>query len=147
MNLSTKSNRGKSLESLVIASQGTVTLTKISAAQKWLGEGKTTAQRQFVDFVGCVNGSGRMICFDCKQWDEKKCRLDQVKPFQRELLRRYQIAGAIAGLLIESTRLGRLYWFAEYPWFQPIEWESQFLTDLGPSNRAVDFAKVPGVLR
>lgn len=141
--ISSRSNRGRNLESLVIASQcGVVTLTKISAAQKWLKGGDTRAQKQFVDFVGCVNNSGRMICFDAKQWGDAKCRLDKVTPFQREILRGYQSAGAIAGLLIESTKLGRFFWFNEYPYFEPIAWHSMFLGDIGPNTHAIDFGKI-----
>lgn len=140
---SSHANRGRNLESVILASQSNVVaLTKITAGQKWLKGGKTVSQKQFVDFVGCVNLTGQMLCFDAKQWDDGKCRLDLVPPFQRELLRRYQLAGAIAGLLIESTKLGRFFWFEEYPLFDPIGWGSIFLKDIGPNTHGVSFAEI-----
>ena len=136
----------QSLESLVLASQGRVLeIQKIDPAHKWVGEGKALPKKQFVDFVGCTKPRGRMIVFDAKQWGDGTCRLDLVKGFQREVLRKYQRAGAIAGLLIESTKLGRIFWFEEYPWFGPIEWDSKFLVDIGSNKMAINFGKVPGV--
>lgn len=147
-NFSSHANRGRNLESVVMASQGnTVTLNKITAGQKWLRGGKTVAQMQFVDFTGCVNGSGRMLIFDAKQWGSPKCRLDLVPPLQRGFLRRYQVAGAIAGLLIESTVHRKFFWFGEYPVFEPIGWDSPLLIELGPTTHGVSFERIPGVSR
>lgn len=140
----THSNRGRNLESVILASQcNIVTLSKITAGQKWLKGGKTVSQKQFVDFVGCVNLTGQMICFDAKQWDDAKCRLDKVSPFQRDTLNRYNAAGAIAGLLIESTKLRRFFWFAVTDYHhEPIGWDSIWLKDIGPNTRGVSFAEI-----
>lgn len=127
--------RGRHLESLVLASQGTVTLTKIPNGVRYLPGGKTIPCKSPVDFAGTVHGSGRAVWLDAKQCDLKGRfpvgNKDHVTPQQIAELVRHGRAGAVAGLLVERTGEDELYW---------CDWS--ILTNAPPSYAWKDLAYV-----
>lgn len=141
-------SRGKSLESLILASQGAyVVLEKVPNGVKTLAGGRVVRCKSIVDFMGTVTSSGRAIVFDAKQCDLKHRfpvgNADHVTPDQRATLIRHGKAGAIAGLLVNSTYWQLLYWLS---WQQlqagtpSMRWSE--LTTIGLSTHAVDFGKL-----
>ncbi len=148
---STKTNRGRRLETAVLASQRTyIRVRKTSAGVKWLPGGRQVLQRGPVDFVGTICGTGGSICFEAKQTD------DPIR-FAFDLIKRHQItdlvdqgsAGAVAGVLIESTAVRRYFWL---PWHQldaadrqhvrSLQWTDFRLVELGPTDLLIPFYKV-----
>lgn len=100
-----KTNLGRSLEEVVLASQlHTVRLAKTTAGVKMLRGGAFKRTFGIVDFVGTVVGSGRAIHFDAKQTAEDRgFYLSMLKPHQEEHIAVHWRAGAIAGALVEAT--------------------------------------------
>lgn len=152
-------NRGRGLESTVIASQrNIIQVEKTSAGMQWVRRGAQTIAIPIkgpVDFVGVVCGTGRAICFDAKQ-----CALKGGFPIgnkklipkhQREYLIRQGNAGAIAGLLVEASHPSQqaFYWLGwrfvlhhecSVPWKADGVW-----VWLGDTKHAIKFENIPGV--
>jgi hypothetical protein len=132
MTATPKGDRGKSLESLIaISGRGVVDIEKLpkcggffigrkvrsnpSLAPSYAKEPPAfVSQRIGCDFMGTVIGSGRGIFFDAKQ-----CALatsfplsntHNIKDHQREFLIRMGRAGAISGLIVESTVKRTILW-------------------------------------
>lgn len=104
-------NRGRPLEQLVIDTlPDWICLDKTRAGVRTLKGGRIIGCAGPPDFLGTIQG-GRSICFDCKQTSEKYSFPVAVVPaHQRRWLVRNGRMGAVAGLLIEATAEGRLYW-------------------------------------
>lgn len=137
---------GKSLETLVLASQSIVRLTKIPLSARRLPGGKVIACAGPVDFIGGFVDTKELIVFDAKQTDTKT-RLEtgktHIHPHQREMIVRYGQAGFMAGLLCECTSTGFLYWCpwrllatprASIPWVEMLQ--------IGTSKMAVDWKAI-----
>jgi hypothetical protein len=148
-------NHGKCFESVIIASQrDLLRLDRVEQAAKRIGGGKMVPVRGPVDFVGTVCGYGRAIVLDAKMCDlagrYPVGNRDHLPEHQRFYLIRHGEAGAIAGVLIWATAVGRYFWL---DWHAlkglrdtpSIPWNFPMLTDLGSDKFNVDFAKVPGV--
>ena len=140
-------HEGRNLESLILASQGGgVLLTKIPFSAKRLPGGHIVACCGPVDFFGIHIASGRMLVFDAKQSKNPHRLPTGAKEFrehQRLELIRYSDAGAISGLLCESTATGRLYWCSARRFLTrapSILWED--MIDIGPSSHAVEWEKI-----
>src|SRR5689334_4560076 len=105
MGISLRGYRGRNLETTVIASQGNVIrLYQTTAGTKFGRGGKTFKRKGFVDFHGCVCGSGRMILFDAKQTGKPAgLEFHAFKPHQLEILFLFGTAGAVSGALCEYT--------------------------------------------
>ena len=156
MRVSSFANRGKSLESIVLASQlNVVCLDKIPTSSRIVRAGTETKSLRLKsppDFIGTVCGSGRAIVFDAKQCDEKRFPLSKIRPHQAEWIIRHGLAGAVAGVLIESTNNHHYWWLswnsldaitrARTPSIEFTDFEADCL---GPSSRIIDFTRIPGV--
>ncbi len=114
MKLNNFANRGRALESIIMASQANIVrLIQVSGTAKRIGGGKMIQTKGPVDFSGVIVGSGRAICFDAKTCGEKNhldTGKDKLLEHQRQELLRMGEAGAIAGLLCLSTARQRYYW-------------------------------------
>lgn len=156
------SNRGRALETTIIASQGRfIRVRKMTAGVIWkrsaaakLGGSPVIPIKGPVDYVGTVCGIGRSICFDGKM-----CKLanyfpvgkrDHFTPEQRDYLIEQGQAGAIAGLLIEATALKKFFWLA---WdnlppqhVSSIQWTDERLIYLGDTFHIIRFDRIPGVI-
>lgn len=140
-------NTGKGLESLVLASQGDVVLLKVPNGVQYLPGGKTVPKAGPVDFVGLHLPTKRMVILDAKQCDLVHRfpvgNTSSVKPHQIAELIRFGEAGAVSGLLIESTRHRRLHWL---PWQMlmrcPPSYPWASIPEIGPSTHAVQWDKV-----
>lgn len=147
-----KSNRGKSFETVILASQrDVVRLERIEQAAKRIGKGRMIPLKSPCDFTGTVVGTGRAITFDAKVCDLANrfpCgNRDHVPAHQIEHLIRHGEAGAIAGLLIWATKRCRYFWMdwrflSKSP---SLEWSHVAMVELGDDARTVDFHRVPGV--
>lgn len=149
---------GRSLESLILASQTDVLLTKIPLSARRMPGGKIVACAGPVDFMGGYREDGRLIVFDAKQ-NKNPRRLPtgkkELREHQIEEIIRYGIAGFIAGLLCECSTTRTLYWCrwellgrrrASIPWAEmdeighssePVNWKAimrEFLRS--PASRA-----------
>lgn len=154
--IATHANRGRSLETTVIASQcGVVALERMPTAARLI-RGKWTPMKSPVDYIGTVCGTGRAIMFDAKQsalaTRFKVGDRDHIPEHQRQFLLRQSYAGAIAGLLIEATdqRIRKYFWLharylgANYN-IPSIPWDHTWLVSLGPTTHNIDFRQIPGV--
>ena len=159
MKLIQRANKGRGLETAVLASAGSlIRVTKIGHMVKYLAGGKTVAQPSPPDFIGCVTANGRMIAFDAKECaDEKRWPINpwlNSRRHQYQFLSAYALDGAIAGLLVESKAKGRYFWLdvlaAENHAFHEgqasIPWDHRRWIDLGPTTHAIQFQNIPGVL-
>jgi len=154
MKLTTTGNRGRSLETVIDASQrNVVCITKIPSGAKWIGPRKMVATKSPVDFMGVVCGTGRAIVFDAKTCNLARSfpvsNADHFPEHQREFLIRHGRAGAIAGLLVESTRMGAYFW-VNYHWLivtsvGSYQWGDDVFDCLGPNSGPVLFECIPGV--
>lgn len=148
---SAPANRGKSLEAVVLASQGeAVRLVKFPQAARWVGA-RLQPIKGPVDYGGTVVADGRAIFFDAKECASKRTfslHESHVPRHQKEFIWMMGSAGAVAGLLIEATELGQYFWLDWHHVFtEPgVKWESETMTALGDSKFAVPFKKIPGVL-
>ena len=147
-------NRGRRLESAVIASQrDVIRVRKTSAGAKWLAGGKAVRQVGPPDFIGTVVGSGRSICFEAKQSDRPNgFPLDMVRPHQLDYLTEQGQAGAVAGVLVESTAKRLYLWLtwgdlngALRSGLRSIPWGDGRFFELGHTSYAIPFDRVPGV--
>jgi hypothetical protein len=134
---------GKSLELIVSNGGGVIEWTKVPNGVQYLPGGKTIPKKSPVDFIGTVIGTGRAVFCDAKQDADKTAfdaKRDHLKPHQVAELIRHGRAGAISGLLIESTAHGRLHWL---PWVRLVNWQPTYrwedVLDLGPSNAAINW--------
>jgi hypothetical protein len=139
-------HEGRNLESLILASQGGVLLTKIPFSAKRLPGGHIVACCGPCDFFGIHIPSGRMLVFDGKQ-SKNPHRLPtgekEFREHQRLELIRYHDAGAISGLLCESTATGRLYWCSARRFLTrapSIPWED--MIDIGPATHTVEWGRI-----
>lgn len=106
-------NKGKPLESLIMASQGEVLLTKVPQAARRIGGDRIVTTRSSCDFFGIHVPTKRMIIFDAKMSDNPnrlQTSADHLPDHQRQELIRYGESGAIAGLLCWRTDDDTLYW-------------------------------------
>lgn len=153
-----RGNRGKALESAVLASAGRwMRIRKMGAEAKWIGKDKETdkpiitQKKGPVDFLGCTK-AGRFVCFDAKIDDGARSfpvgDETKVKPHQRRYLIDHGEFNAIAGLLLESMALKRFFWL---DWRhllreeKSILWQDDRLIHLGDSFHAIRFDLVPGL--
>jgi penicillin-binding protein-related factor A (putative recombinase) len=148
-------NRGRSLETVIVASQGRyVTLDQHGQQARRIGGGQMVAVKGPVDFSGTVKGSGRSIRFDAKTCAQVTRfpigNRDHFPEHQRQCLIRHGEAGAVAGLLVEATSLGMYLWL-EWPALvgtlpASISWDDSRWVDLGPTTHAIRFNRIPGVI-
>jgi len=146
---------GQTFERLIeISGQGVVSFAKFPNGYQHIGGGKGFAVKTPCDFGGTIIGTGRAIFWDAKRC-EAKTRFpignrDHFPDHQRLFLQHQHEAGAVAGLMVEDVSGGRVLWLS---WFivghwrdlASIEWGSDSWIDLGPSNRVIDFTRIPGV--
>lgn len=149
-----KANLGRALETTIIASQrNIVRLDKIPHGVRYLPGGKKIAVKSPVDFVGTVCATGRAIHFDAKMSAKPQgLYLDQIEKHQIAWLVRHGEAGAIAGVLAESTKVetAGFYWI---DWRNisrhigicsaAISWGD--MRWIGDSFQTIDFGKILGV--
>lgn len=109
-----KANRGRLAENIAKQTVGAELEFVGQAGRRILRDGKP----EFIpvqgpcDAMGTLPG-GRSVVADVKKCDlvkRFKCDRDHVPEHQREKLVRHGRMGALAGLLILSTRQGRWYW-------------------------------------
>ncbi len=75
------------------------------------GDGRTIVrQKSDVDFIGCA--SGKYVAFDCKSTKEKSFSFTGMQRHQLENLLATERAGGIAGLMIEFSSVGRVFFAA-----------------------------------
>lgn len=135
-------SKGSSLETVVLASQTLIRATKVPNGVKYLRGGRTVPTKGPVDFFGICRRTKRLVLFDAKQCDLAQRfpvgNTDHLPPHQRDLLITYGREGAIAGLLIEATRLRRyfwLYWESLVSCPPSYQWnDGDHLHDLGPTT-------------
>lgn len=154
--LSSRGNRGKTLESIVELSQrGVVRVVKMGAEAKFLGGGAISPRKGPVDYVGTVVGTGRSICFDAKQSAQKYgLRTDQshIPSHQRDFLIDQGRAGAISGLIVLRSRENQVLWLDwKYLWSSitrgVIRWDDMNLVPVNePRSPMIDFRRIPGVV-
>lgn len=137
---------GKSLELVVANGGGVIEWTRVPNGVKYVRGGDTVPTKSPVDFIGTVIGTGRAVFCDAKRCSQKtgyNAQRDHLKPHQISELVRHGRAGAIAGLLIESTAEGAFYWLgwrdlqqnkASYRWAE--------LRRVGMSNVAINWRLV-----
>jgi len=153
MQISNRANRGRALESLIeISGKGVVVLEHLPhCGGRWIAKERMVREKICCDFVGMVCGSGIGIFFDAKQ-DANPDRFQindafRGKEHQRNFLVKAGRAGAISGLLIESTATSTLYWL---PWDKlravSIPWLLFGLDGivLGKSSMPVNFSRIIG---
>jgi penicillin-binding protein-related factor A (putative recombinase) len=145
----TRSNRGRALEALVLASQGPgVAITQVPNGVRWLRGGNTCPTKSPVDFFVTVNG--RAVVFDTK-----RCAVasrfpvgnpDHVTPAQVAEVVRHGRAGAVAGLLVENVKAETLHWLdwqqvrSPPPLSPSLPWEH--LVVVGDVKHAIDWRRV-----
>jgi hypothetical protein len=140
-------NSGSGLESTVIASQGRhIRVDKMPQAARRLPGGRVVCVKGPCDFYGTVIGTGRAIYFDAKVC-HLKSRFgigdrSHVPAHQLAHIIRHGEAGALSGLLVESTALGRFLW---WDWShvsyadKSIPWSDSRWVDLGDTAHAIRF--------
>lgn len=134
---------GRSLETLILASQTDVLLTKIPLSARRLPGGKVVACAGPVDFMGAFRDTREALIFDAKQ-SKNPSRLetnaDKLKEHQRIMIVEYGISGICAGLLCECTATRELYWcfWGLLTYRKPsIPWEQ--MRCIGSSDKPVDW--------
>ena len=129
-----------------------IVLTELpSCGARFVGKGRIIREPMPCDFVGAVRGTGQAIHFDAKRLgpDYATIPLNNAKMFEVHQIMhlvRLADAGAIAGLLIQSDRIGRYCWFSA-AYFRPIAnarlaWDDACLNDLGPTTGLIDFTRL-----
>jgi hypothetical protein len=106
-------SKGSGLETLIVASQTTVTLTQIPQAARRMGGGKVVAVRGPADFFGSYRSDGRSIVLDAKESARPNAldtSVSHLPEHQRLHLLAAADAKAVAGVLVEATQARRLYW-------------------------------------
>jgi hypothetical protein len=140
---------GDNLERAIMAganASGAVKLFKLpSIGGRYIARGRFVAECIPCDFVGVLTG-GKGFYFDAKSANEDAASLrvncpDIVKAHQRAFLMAMERAGAVAGLLCESKRLGAYLWLAarDLAGDKPVRWDDYRWIRLGDTTRHVDF--------
>lgn len=108
-----------------------------------IGKGKLIRVPVCCDFAGTIRGDGRMLLIDFKRNDAVNTfNLDAyVAEHQRRELMNHGSSGAVAGLLIESTRHNRQYWCG-WKWLTRGSVLFSMMIDLGPADVVADLRTV-----
>lgn len=139
---------GKSFEEMILASQSpsTVLLTKIPLSARRIRGREMVACRGPCDFLGMYVPTGRMVIFDAKSGkgdNRLETREAHFPLHQRAQIIRYGEAGAIAGLMAESSTNQMVYWC---PWTMlivprpSIPWAEMIC--VGSSREVIDWRKI-----
>lgn len=144
-------NNGKAFESLIYKSSGRVILLERlpASGSKCIGPGKFINQPVCCDFAGTVIGTGRAFFADAKSNKEPKRfpmgNWTKVHDHQRAFLVAQGKAGALSGLLVESSASGDVYWldWKHLDGREPsILWTDERLVRLGTNRVLIDFSGI-----